>query len=133
MRIQEFRDKMKSADRAALEKIAADLYRRLPKALKEQELDDAIEQMLKGEAAPKASAKKGRIPFDELKGMIDTFLSHVDAGYYIEPNRVDSMAAGGLLSGHGGQVFRDRLFRREDPEHAQGGDIDLRRSVDPSR
>ena len=52
MKIQEFRDKMKSADRAALEKIAADLYRRLPKALKEEELDQNIELILKGSDAP---------------------------------------------------------------------------------
>jgi hypothetical protein len=87
MKIQEFRDKMKSADRAALEKIAADLYRRLPKALKEEELDQNIELILKGSDAPKPSPK-GAIPFDKLEKEIRTFLSNVDAKYYFEPNRV---------------------------------------------
>ena len=89
MKIQEFRDKMKSADHTALEKIAADLYRRIPKSTKEDGLDEAIEQMLKGEAAPKpVSRKNERIPFDQLKNEITVFLSHVDANYYWEPNRV---------------------------------------------
>ena len=87
MKIQEFRDKMKSADRAVLEKIAADLYRRLPKALKEEELDAFIDQLLAGDVPPKA-AKSGQIPFEQLEKEIQTFLSHVDANYYWEPNRV---------------------------------------------
>ena len=87
MKIQEFRDKMKSADRAVLEKIAADLYRRLPKALKEEELDTFIDQLLAGDVPPKA-AKSGQIPFEQLEKEIQTFLSHVDANYYWEPNRV---------------------------------------------
>ncbi len=87
MKIQEFRDKMKSADRAVLEKIAADLYRRLPKALKEEELDTFIDQLLAGDVPPKA-AKSGQIPFEQLEKEILTFLSHVDANYYWEPNRV---------------------------------------------
>ena len=87
MKIQEFRDKMKSADRAALEKIAADLYRRLPKALKEEELDQNIELILKGADTTKTSRKDESITFDKLEKEIHTFLSHVDANYYWEPNR----------------------------------------------
>ena len=92
MKIQEFRDKMKTADRAALEKIAADLYRRLPRALKEEELDQTIDQLLTGADAPKTAARDRQIPFEQLEKEIFTFLSHVDANCYWEPNRVVSKA-----------------------------------------
>ena len=87
MKIQEFRDKLKGADRAALEKIAAELYRKVPKAVKDQELDAAIDQLLRGET-PVRRASASELPFPELKKQIDTFLERVDSGYYIGPNRV---------------------------------------------
>ena len=86
MKIQEFRDRIQSTNRTVLEKIAADLYRRIPKKIKEEELDEAIEAMIKGEAAPKV--KNTSLPFDQLEAEIRLFLSHVDANYYWEPNRV---------------------------------------------
>ena len=88
MKIQEFRDKIRAADRAALEKIASDLYRRIPRKTKEEDLDEAIEAMLRGGDAPKASARNAAMPFPELEREIQTFLSHVDANYYFEPNKV---------------------------------------------
>lgn len=88
MKIQEFRDRLKTADRTALEKIAAELYRRIPKKTKEDELDERIDAIIKGEDAPKAPSKTPSVPFDELERDIGTFLSHVDSNYYWEPNRV---------------------------------------------
>ena len=86
MKIQEFRDKIKTADPVMLEKIASELYRRLTKKQKE-EMDDAIEQMLRGEA-PEKAVKRESVPFEQLESEIKTFLSYVDANYYFEPNRV---------------------------------------------
>ena len=88
MKIQEFRDRIKAADRTALEKIAADLYRRIPKKTKEDELDETIEAIIKGGDVPKVTSKNVAIPFPDLERDIRTFLSHVDANYYWEPNRV---------------------------------------------
>ena len=88
MNIQEFREKMKTADRSTLEKIAAELYKRIPKKTKVDELDDAIDQLLKDESPPKAPSKGDAPPFDQLEKEIRLFLSHVDANYYWEPNRV---------------------------------------------
>lgn len=89
MKIQEFRDKMKQCKREDVEKIAAELYKLLPKSKKEEDADPVIEAILSGKAAAKASDKKKQImDFDELKKQIETFLEYVDQGYYYEPNRI---------------------------------------------
>lgn len=90
MKIQEFRDKIKTADRAALEKAASEIYKRLTKNQKE-DLDPAIEQMLRGET-PDKTVKPDKIPFEQLESEIQTFLSLVDANCYFEPNRLVSSA-----------------------------------------
>ena len=86
MKIQEFREKIKMADHVKLEKIASEIYKRLPKASKE-EMDSAIEQILCGET-PEKTIKPVSVSFETLEKEILTFLSHVDANYYFEPNRV---------------------------------------------
>ena len=87
MKIQEFRDKMKRAERPALETVAAELYKRMPKGQKEQ-FDIELEELLRGVAPSKARAKAEKQPFEELEQAIQTFLDYVDADYYIAPNRV---------------------------------------------
>lgn len=90
MKIQEFRDKMKQCKREDVEKIAAELYKLLPKSKKEEEADPMIEEIISGKAAAKVSEKKKAavIDFSELKTQIETFLEYVDRGYYYEPNRI---------------------------------------------
>ena len=86
MKINEFRALIQKAERAQLEIIAGELYKRISKAQKE-ELDKAIQQIISGET-PSAKKPAGSIPFPELSEEIKTFLAHVDAGYYYEPNRI---------------------------------------------
>lgn len=56
MNLQEFREKMKTADRSTLEKIAAELYKRIPKKTKVEELDEAISPVhSQGRGSPRAT------------------------------------------------------------------------------
>ena len=89
MKIQEFRDKMKQCKKEDVEKIAAELYKMLPKNKKEADADPMIEEIMSGEATSASGKKKESvIDFDTLKNQIETFLQYVDNGYYYEPNRV---------------------------------------------
>lgn len=89
MKIQEFRDKMKQCKREDMEKIAAELYKMLPKYKKEADADPMIEEIMSGGAASTSGKKKESvIDFDTLKNQIEAFLQYVDNGYYYEPNRV---------------------------------------------
>lgn len=89
MKIQEFRDKMKQCKKEDVEKIAAELYKMLPKNKKEADADPVIEEIMSGEAtSASGKKKKSVIDFDTLKNQIETFLQYVDNGYYYEPNRV---------------------------------------------
>ena len=66
MKIQEFRSKMKAADRPALEKVAAELYKRIPKKNREDEIDPFIEQLLQGVVDAKPVPKDAAVPFEQL-------------------------------------------------------------------
>lgn len=89
MKIQEFRNKMKHCKREDVEKIAAGLYKLLPKNKKETDADPMIEEIMSGGAASASGKKKAPVvDLDTLKDQIETFLQYVDNGYYHEPNRV---------------------------------------------
>ncbi len=90
MKIQEFRDKIKQCKKEDVEKIAAELYKMLPKSKKESEADQLIEDIISGKAITQASNKKKApvIEFSGLKYQIELFLEYVDNGYYFAPNRV---------------------------------------------
>lgn len=89
MKIQEFRDKMKQCKKEDVEKIAAELYKMLPKYKKEADADPMIVEIMSGEAVSVSGKKKAPVvDFDTLKHQIETFLQYVDNGYYYEPNRV---------------------------------------------
>lgn len=90
MKIQEFRNIMKQCKKEDVEKIAAELYKLLPKSKKEAEVDPLIEDIISGKATVAASDKKKAavIDFAELKKQINLFLEYVDNGYYYEPNRI---------------------------------------------
>lgn len=86
MKINEFRVLLQKAGRSQLETIAGELYKKMPKAQKE-ELDEAIQQILNGET-PAAKKPAVSVSIPELSAEIQTFVSHVDAGYYNAPNRI---------------------------------------------
>lgn len=89
MKIQEFRNKMKQCKRDEVEKIAAELYKLLPKSQKEADADPMIEEIMSTGTVSAPSKKKAPvIDFDTLKKQINVFLQYVDYGYYYEPNRV---------------------------------------------
>ena len=88
MKIQEFRNKIEKADRNDLEKIAAELYKQIPKAKKEYETDDLIEDILSHKESSVRKAVVSKIDFPALKSEIELFLEHVDQNLYFEPNRI---------------------------------------------
>ena len=67
MKIQEFRDKIKQCKKEDVEKIAAELYKMLPKSKKESEADQLIEDIISGKAITQASNKK-KAPVIEFSG-----------------------------------------------------------------
>lgn len=89
MKIQEFRDKMKQCKREDVEKIAAELYKLLPKSKKEADADPIIEEIISGKAASAPNKTKNAVmDFESLKNQINVFLEYVDNDYYLMPNRI---------------------------------------------
>ena len=88
MRIQELRNKLSNANREDVEKIAAELYKLLPKAKKEEDADQMIETVLAHEDNKPKMIKDAPVDIGALKYEIDAFLSNVDKNYYFAPNRI---------------------------------------------
>lgn len=88
MKINEFRDKVSKAEREDLEKIAAELYKAIPKARKEAETDALIEGILEHKDVKKKKNSAESVDFDTLKKEIEAFLTRVDNNLYYMPNRV---------------------------------------------
>ncbi len=90
MKIKDFRDKMGKADRADLEKIAAELYKAIPKTKKEKDIDSLIDDILQHKDSIQKKGKRvsPTVDFPSLKQDIETFLENVDNDYYLIPNRV---------------------------------------------
>ena len=88
MKIQELRNKLADAPREDVEKIAAELYKLLPKAKKEFEADDVIEAVLAHKDNKPKTVKDAPVDIMTLKYEIEAFLSNVDNYYYYEPNRI---------------------------------------------
>lgn len=86
MKIQEFRELIKTADRELLEKAFAESYKKFTKSQKE-EVDQIVQDVLAGKDA-KSAAKKDAISFEELEQQIPVFLENAYAQNYVAPNRV---------------------------------------------
>lgn len=86
MKIQEFRELIKAADRELLEKAFAESYKKFTKGQKE-EVDLIIQGVLAGEDA-RSVAKKDTISFEKLEQEIPVFLENAYAQNYFAPNRV---------------------------------------------
>lgn len=89
MKVQELRDKLKSADRERLEKAFAESYKCFSKAQK-TEIDELILSILDGtdKKDETGKTKKTVISFENLSSEIDTFLENAYAQNYLAPNRV---------------------------------------------
>jgi hypothetical protein len=57
MKIQELRNKLSNANKEDVEKIAAELYKLLPKAMKEEDADQIIDAVLAHEDSKPVKAK----------------------------------------------------------------------------
>lgn len=88
MKIQEFREKIKQCSKEDAEKIAAELYKLLPKSKKEEIADQLIEDILSGKDKKEKQKANEVLDFDSLKKEINTFLENADNDYYYVPNRV---------------------------------------------
>ncbi len=85
MKIQEFRDLLKSADRDKLEKAFAECYKQFSKAKKE-EIDLLVQDILSGNDDKKKEKGKA-VSFEELEGQIALFVDNAYAQNYLAPNR----------------------------------------------
>lgn len=85
MKIQEFRDLLKEADRERLEKAFAECYKQFPKAKKE-EIDLLVQDILSG-GDVKKSRGTGTVKFENLEGQIALFVENAYAQNYFAPNR----------------------------------------------
>ena len=85
MKIQEFRDLLKKADREKLEKAFAECYKQFSKAKKE-EIDLLVQDILSGNEEKK-SKETGAVNFETLEGQIALFVENAYAQNYFAPNR----------------------------------------------
>lgn len=90
MKITELREIIKGYEEEDLRLLIAELYRAMPKALREEkEIDDLIREAKVRLHAPKAEkASKKQIDINELKPAIEVFLENAYAENYYIPNRV---------------------------------------------
>ena len=88
MKIQEFRNVITKADRKDLERIAAELYKQIPKAKKESEADILINDILSHKESAGRKTPGLKVDFPALKSEIDVFLDRVDENLYFAPNRI---------------------------------------------
>ena len=91
MKIADLRALLANASTDDLLKILSELYKRIPKSLKEAPVDGvdiAIKAILSHQDIGKKAQKTKTIDFDSLHDQITTFLDYADEGYYISPNRV---------------------------------------------
>ena len=85
MLVSEIKNEIKDYSKKELEDIIIELYKRLPKAKKEDyNIDDFIRNVNNKE---NKSIKKS-LDFDSLKKEILYFLECVDLGYYTKPNKI---------------------------------------------
>ena len=87
MKIQEFRDKIKACKTEDVEKIAAELYKLLPKS-KKDEADTIIVDILSGNVSTKLKKSESVPDLDTLKNEVNLFIENVDSNLYYVPNRV---------------------------------------------
>ena len=86
MKVPELRKKLKQLEKEELIKIAAEFYKRIPKAKREAyNLDELVENPSK---KPTQSAAKQEEPLAELERQIYTFAEDARAQLYFAPNRV---------------------------------------------
>ena len=85
MKIQEFRELIKKADRPLLEKAFAECYKQFSKSKKE-EIDLLVQEILSGRDS--GGAKKQEVNFEELEKQIDWFAQNAYAQNYLVPNRI---------------------------------------------
>ena len=84
MLVSEIRSNLKKYDTKGLEDIIIELYKRVPKKVKENyNIDDLI---INGKV--KETVKKENVSLEDLVKEIEYFLSCVDDGYYSTPNKV---------------------------------------------
>ncbi len=96
MKVADLRKMLKDAGSEELIKIISELYRHIPKALKENDdegIDQIIQKILSQKREVQSSGKKNKeekntFKFEELENEIETFISNANNNYYIAPNRV---------------------------------------------
>ncbi len=84
MLVNEIKEEIKSYDKKELTKIILELYKKIPKKVKEDyDIDDFIKNINKDN-----KVEETKISFKQLQEEIVYFLNCVDAEYYCSPNRV---------------------------------------------
>ena len=86
MLISELKKEIEKYDKKELKNIITELYKRVPKAKKEEY---CIDEFIK-DASKKNENKNKEMSFEELQKEISLFLVYVDNGYYIVPNKIIS-------------------------------------------
>ncbi|MBR1444729.1 MAG: hypothetical protein IJ583_14490 [Firmicutes bacterium] len=88
MKITEFRQKIKSAEKEHLLKLTEEIYKALSKSKREENIDPIIDDILSGNSKTRKEKKPKDIPFDTLKAEITEFLENANNDLYFSPNRV---------------------------------------------
>ncbi|MCL2321211.1 MAG: hypothetical protein FWC47_03795 [Oscillospiraceae bacterium] len=85
MRVDELRAALEKYDTATLKKILVELYKKIPKKIKEENGFDDL--LLNFEDGKKAIKQEKQIDFDALAGEIEEFIDYADKQYYFGPNQ----------------------------------------------
>ncbi len=95
MKVPELRTLLKNTSQENLVKIATELYKHVPKALRSAEggIDGAIMAILDGEKTVvrvKTAPAEPEVDFDDLRDEVQKFLENAREGNYLRPNRLVS-------------------------------------------
>lgn len=86
MLVNELKQELKDYNKKDLEKIIIELYKRVPKKIKEEyNIDDYIKNICLNE-----KVVKKEFPFDQLVKEIEYFIQCVDSDLYVAPNKIIS-------------------------------------------
>ena len=89
MKITDFRKLLTGLNQQDINKIATELYKRIPKSSKEGY--DGVDYIIRSITEHQTENKNIQtVDFRSLHDEIDTFLSNANEGYYLKPNRIVS-------------------------------------------
>lgn len=87
MKVSELREKIKQRKKEELQKLIVEMYKQIPKAVRENKEIDALIDDLEQFQSKRVKGNNRNINFDELKHKVEQFIEDAYAQNYFAPNR----------------------------------------------